>query len=53
VARGEFSNVKANPVEQVIPLEIPVKARYYKLSVLSILEGNRISIAEMGVLIGE
>jgi alpha-L-fucosidase len=50
VASGEFSNIKANPVEQTVQLSAPVVARYFKFSVLHVVDGNTVSVAELGVL---
>jgi len=49
VISGEFSNIKANPVEQVVILGTIVTARYFKFSVLHVVSGNGIAIAELGV----
>jgi alpha-L-fucosidase len=49
VASGEFANIRANPVRQVIPLMGPVLARYFKFSILHVISGNEISVAELGV----
>lgn len=49
VASGEFSNIKANPVEQTVQLTKPAEARYFKLSVLHVIEGDSVSVAELGV----
>ena len=48
VAAGEFSNITANPVEQLVQLEQPVIARYFKFSVQHVVNGNGITIAELG-----
>ncbi|MGC4103881.1 alpha-L-fucosidase [Ferruginibacter sp.] len=48
VAAGEFANIKANPLEQVIALDKPVSTRYFKIIVTHVLEGNGISVAELG-----
>jgi alpha-L-fucosidase len=50
VTTGEFSNIKANPVEQLIQLDHVMKARYFKFSVLHVVGGNGIAIAELGVI---
>jgi alpha-L-fucosidase len=47
-ASGEFSNIKANPVQQLVSLEHAVAARYFKFSVLHVISGNGIAIAELG-----
>ena len=49
VAGGEFSNIRANPVEQVVSLDGPVKARYFKFSAVHLLGGNGVVVAELGV----
>jgi alpha-L-fucosidase len=52
VTTGEFSNIKANPVEQLIQLDHVVKARYFKFSVLHVVGGNGIAVAELGAIAG-
>ncbi|MES2996337.1 MAG: alpha-L-fucosidase [Verrucomicrobiota bacterium] len=52
VAEGEFSNIKANPVEQTIPLKKPVSARYFRFTGLHAVEKNHVSAAEIGVITG-
>ena len=49
VTTGEFSNISANPVEQFIQLDNVVNTRYFKFSVLHVINGNGITIAELGV----
>jgi len=49
VAEGEFSNLKSNPVEQNIALQVQVKARYLKFIGTSSVDGNYITVAELGV----
>jgi alpha-L-fucosidase len=49
VAEGEFSNIKSNPIEQVVPLDHPVRARYFTFSVLHVVGGNGVVVAELGV----
>ena len=49
IVAGEFSNISANPVEQTIQLDHVVNSRYFKFSVLHVVNGNGISIAEIGV----
>jgi alpha-L-fucosidase len=50
VAEGEFANIKSNPVEQLVPLQTSVKARYFKLTAIKVISGEGISVAEAGVL---
>jgi alpha-L-fucosidase len=49
VAEGEFSNIKSNPVLQTVALKASVNARYFKLAVSGVVEGNVFSIAELGI----
>ena len=49
VAEGEFSNIRANPVEQVVPLDHPVKARYFRFSAIHVLGGSGVVVNELGV----
>ena len=48
-AEGEFSNIRANPIEQVVPLPQPVNVRYFKFAILHVIEGNGVTVAELGV----
>lgn len=50
VAEGEFSNIRANPIEQVVPLKNPVSARYFRFTGLRAVEKNHITAAEVGVI---
>jgi len=50
LAEGEFGNIRANPVEQLIPLDRPQTARYIKFSALHVIEGNSTSAAEIGIV---
>ena len=50
VAEGEFSNIRANPVEQTVPFDVPVKARHLRITALRALEKNHASFAEIGIL---
>ena len=49
VDEGEFANIKSNPVEQNITLRTATKARYIKFIGKSSIEGNYVSVAELGV----
>jgi alpha-L-fucosidase len=49
VASGEFSNIRANPIEQVITLKEKVQARYIRFVGKRSLNGTGISIAELGL----
>lgn len=46
---GEFSNIKTNPVEQIIQLKKAVTIRYFKFIATHTTGGNVFSIAELGV----
>jgi len=48
-SEGEFSNIKSNPIEQNITLKAPVKARYFKFIGKTSVDGNYISVAELGI----
>ena len=50
VAEGEFSNIRANPIEQVVKLRTPVNARYFKFTGLRAVAGNQVAVAELGAL---
>jgi len=45
---GEFANIKANPIDQLINLDKPVLTRYIRFRALHVLSGNGISVAEIG-----
>lgn len=49
IAVGEFANIRANPLEQIITPEHPVQARYFKFSALQVVSGNGITVAELGI----
>lgn len=49
LAAGEFSNIRANPIEQVISLKEKVQARYIRFVGKRSLDGQAISIAELGL----
>jgi alpha-L-fucosidase len=48
---GEFANIRSNPLEQVVRLDHPVSARYFKFSILHTVGGNGVTVAEVGVRI--
>lgn len=48
-AEGEFANIRANPLEQVVSLARPLPARYIKFSILHVVAGNGAAVAEVGV----
>ncbi|HEY4286185.1 MAG TPA: alpha-L-fucosidase [Puia sp.] len=49
VAEGEFSNIRSNPLEQVVQLGRSVTSRYFKFSVQHVVAGNGVVVAEVGV----
>ncbi|WP_158827473.1 alpha-L-fucosidase [Mucilaginibacter lacusdianchii] len=50
VATGEFSNIKANPIEQTVALQQPVTARYIQFKALHVIAGNGATAAEIGLI---
>ena len=50
VAKGEFGNIKANPIQQVVNFAQPAKGRFIKFVALHSADGDSISVAEIGVL---
>ena len=51
VANGEFSNIKNNPIPQVVALENIPQTRYLKLEPLEEIDGRaQTSVAELGVV---
>ena len=49
LAEGEFSNIKSNPVEQETKLSHAASIRYFKFSILHVIGGNGVTVAEIGV----
>ena len=49
-ARGEFGNIKADPVQQRVVFDKPVKGRYFKFVALHSADGIPIAVAEIGVI---
>lgn len=49
-AEGEFSNIRANPVEQTVKLPAPMSARFVKFTGLRWGARDRFAVAELGVL---
>ncbi|MEG3047174.1 MAG: alpha-L-fucosidase [Mucinivorans sp.] len=54
VAAGEFSNIKANPIEQLVVLEQPIRTDHIRFVVKSLVSGvsGRGVIAEFGIRTG-
>ena len=48
-ASGEFSNIKSNPIEQVVHLKQPVNTRYIRFRAVHVINGNGVTAAEIGV----
>jgi alpha-L-fucosidase len=48
-AEGEFANIRSNPLEQVVRLDHPVQARYFKFAAVHVTDGEGMTIAELGV----
>jgi alpha-L-fucosidase len=49
--KGVFSNMEANPVQQLVILEKPLKARYFKFEALHTNHGKGVSVAELGIIV--
>ncbi|BEG98034.1 alpha-L-fucosidase [Bacteroides sedimenti] len=49
-AEGEFSNIKNNPIEQLISFPGTIKARYIQLVPVRTLDGGRATVAELGIV---
>jgi alpha-L-fucosidase len=49
VAHGEFDNIINNPVQQIVQLEKPVMARYFKFIATHSAGGVTVSAAELGI----
>lgn len=47
--RGEFSNLRANPIELTVELPAPTDARYFRFTPTRALEGTGASAAEINV----
>ncbi|MCF7957227.1 MAG: alpha-L-fucosidase [Phycisphaerae bacterium] len=51
VSQGEFSNIQNNPIEQVIRLSTPQKARFVKFNATHALEANDcVVVCELGIV---
>ena len=49
-AEGEFANIRANPIEQTVPLKNPLSARFLRFTGLHAVEKNHVSAAEIGII---
>lgn len=53
VAEGEFSNLRANPIEQTVPLKAAqTPSRYFRFTGTRALDKNHVSVAEISVYSG-
>ncbi len=50
VASGEFSNIRANPISQLVNLPKPVMAQYIRFVGKHSVNGNGITAAEIGII---
>lgn len=50
VASGEFSNIRANPVRQVITFAEPANGRFLRFTVTRTVDGNEPTVAELGAI---
>ncbi|MDQ1161824.1 alpha-L-fucosidase [Chryseobacterium sp. SORGH_AS 447] len=49
-AEGEFSNIKANPVEQQVIFKHPIPGRYLRFTAAGLISGNFCTVAKIGIL---
>jgi serine/threonine protein kinase/tetratricopeptide (TPR) repeat protein len=49
-ARGTFARLKEHPVQQTVLFEKPVAARFFRFVATHAIEGNHVSVAELGVV---
>jgi len=49
-AAGEFSNIKVNPILQIIRLPAPVQARFFRFVARRVVDANHVTVAEFGIL---
>lgn len=47
---GDFHNIEANPVQQLVLLPQTLKARYFRFSALRINTGKGVAVAELGII---
>lgn len=47
---GDFHNIEANPVQQLVLLPHTLNARYFKFSALHINTGKGVAVAELGII---
>lgn len=49
-AEGEFSNIKSNPIPQIVTLKQPIQARYMRFIAKRVVQAKHISVAEIGII---
>lgn len=49
-AEGEFSNLRANPIEHSIPFKSPRDIRYFRFTGTRALDKKHVSAAEVGII---
>ncbi|MGI4750096.1 MAG: discoidin domain-containing protein [Janthinobacterium lividum] len=50
ISNGEFSNIRANPINQVVQLPHPITAKYIRFVGKHSVNGNGITVAEIGII---
>jgi len=50
VAQGEFSNIKSNPIEQIVEFKQQFNVRFVKFKALHVINGNGATAAEIGLI---
>jgi alpha-L-fucosidase len=50
IAAGEFPNIQANPIEQVVKFPNDVTTRYLRLTAEHVVASDHITVAELGVM---
>lgn len=50
VAEGEFSNLRANPIEHAVNFAQPESVRYFRFTGTKALDKNHVSAAEIGII---
>jgi alpha-L-fucosidase len=49
ILSGEFSNIRANPINQVVKLNNTVSTRFIRFTGMRTVKGNGITVAEIGI----
>ncbi len=50
VAQGEFSNIRANPVQQTVTFDKPVNTRFVRFGASHVIAGSGATAAEVGLI---